>query len=281
MAEYTKKVNILYIVLVVALIVAAYFIGNLTAKVQYLQKGSAATPAAAGTTPPAAAAAAPTVTIAQIKDLFNKDIIKFGNANSKLLLVEVADPSCPYCHVATGKDPELVAAVPQFAQFKTVDQGGTYVPPVPEMKKLVDQGKAAFAYIYDPGHGNGEMGMRALYCAFEKGNFWEVSDLIMSEKGYEIQNGTDPAGQPSTGPVVKNDKTKSQDLANFLSSAIDPVFMKSCLDSGKYDTRLGTDTQLASALGVQGTPGFFVNATPFNGAYSFKDMQSAVDAALK
>jgi len=47
MAEQNKKANILQIILVVALIVAAYFIGNLTAKVQYLQKGAA--PAAAGT----------------------------------------------------------------------------------------------------------------------------------------------------------------------------------------------------------------------------------------
>lgn len=277
---FGKNKNILQTILVLAIIVAAYFIGNLTAKVQYLQKGSPAAPAAAGTTP-AAAAAAPTVTLAQIKDVFKKDIIKFGGPNSKLLLVEVADPSCPYCHVAAGQDPELVAAIPQFSQFKTADQGGTYIPPVPEFKKLVDQGKAAYAYIYSPGHGNGIMAMTALYCAFEKGKFWEASDLLMSEKGYEIQNGTDPAGAASTGPVVKNDKTKSGDLANFLSSAIDPAFMKSCLDSGKYDARIGTDTQLASSLGVQGTPGFFVNATNFAGAYSFKDMQSAVDAALK
>ena len=88
--------------------------------------------------------------------------------------------------------------------------------------------------------------MKALYCAFEKGKYWEVSDLVMSEKGYEIQNGTDPSGTASTDPVVKNDKTKSQDLANFLAPAIDPAFMKSCLDSGKYDARLASDTQLAS-----------------------------------
>jgi protein-disulfide isomerase len=271
-----KNKNILQIILVVALIAAAYFIGNLTAKVQYLSKGTP-TAATAGTTP-AAGAAAPTVTIAQIKDLFKKDIIKLGNANSKVLFVEVSDPSCPFCHMAAGKDPQLNNSSPQF---KMVADGGTYIPPVPEFKKLVDAGKAAFAYIYDPGHGNGEMGVRALYCGFEKGKFWEVHDLIMSEKGYEIQNGTDPAGQAATGPVVKNDKTKSQDMANFLAPAIDPAFMKSCLDSGKYDARLGTDTQLASSLGVQGTPGFFVNATNFAGAYSFKDMQSAVDAALK
>jgi protein-disulfide isomerase len=274
MAEQKKKVHVIVSILVIALIVAAYFIGNLTAKVQYLQKGA---PAAAGGTTPAVAGAT-SISLAQIKDIFKKDVIKFGNANSKLLLVEVSDPSCPYCHIAAGKDPELNS---QSAQFKMLADGGTYIPPVPEFKKLVDGGKAAFAYIYSPGHGNGEMAVKAMYCAFEKGKFWEVHDLLMSEKGYEIQNGTDPTGQASTGPVVKNDKTKSGDLATFLASAIDASFMKSCLDSGKYDARLGTNTQLASGLGVQGTPGFFVNEKNFAGAYSFKDMQSAVDAALK
>lgn len=264
-------------ILTVALIIAAYFIGNLTAKVQYLQSGQAGN--AAGTTGTTAQQpAAPAVTLPTIQGLFGKDLIKFGDPKSKVLLVEVADPSCPFCHIAGGDDPELNAT---SAQFKMISQGGTYVPPVPEFKKLVDAGKAAFVYIYDPGHGNGEMGMKALYCAYEKGKFWEAHALIMSEKGYEIQNGYDQNNSPVTGTIVKNDKTKSGDMANFLASAVDPAFMKSCLDSGKYDGRLGTDTQIASSLGVQGTPGFFVNTTAFPGAYSFADMKSAVDAAQK
>lgn len=259
-------------VLVAALVVAAYFIGNLTAKVQYLQKGAAA-PAATGKQP-----AAPSVTLDTIKGLFSKNLIKFGDAKKKLLLVEVADPSCPFCHIAAGKDPELNA---QTAQFKLVSQGGTYVAPVEEFKKLVDSGKASFVYIYDPGHGNGEMGMKALYCAFDKGKFWEAHDLLMSEKGYEIQNGYDATNTPTTGVVVKNDKTKSGDMANFLAPAVDPAFMKSCLDSGKYDSRLSAETSLAASLGVSGTPGFFINTTSFPGAFNYNDMKSAVDTAIK
>lgn len=278
MAFLKGKINnpaaVIQWILVAALIVAAYFIGNLTAKVQLLQKGTA-TP---GTTAQAGQQQ-PTVSLDAIKGLFSKDIIKFGDAKKKVLLVEVADPSCPFCHIAAGKDPEINAT---SAQFKLVSQGGTYVPPVEEFKKLVDSGKAAFAYIFDPGHGNGEMGMKALYCAFEKGKFWEAHDLIMSEKGYIIQNGYDATNTPvTTGAVVKNDKTKSADMANFLASVVDPAFMKSCLDSGKYESRLGTDTELAASLGVNGTPGFFVNATNFAGAYSYTDMKSVVDAALK
>jgi protein-disulfide isomerase len=138
------------------------------------------------------------------------------------------------------------------------------------MKKLVDAGQASFVYIYYPGHGNGEMGMKALYCANEKGKFWEAHNLIMSDAGYTLMNST-----------VKNDKTQSQTVANFLKSVVDASFMKSCLDSGKYDARLQSDLALATSLGIQGTPSFYVNATNFGGAYSYTDMKSAVDAALK
>ncbi len=211
--------------------------------------------------------AAPTVTIDQVKSAFSKSVIKFGDTNNKLIALEIADPSCPFCQVAAGKNGELNKQI--GARFTLVSDGGTYIAPVPEIRKLVSSGKASFAYIYTPGHGNGEMGTKALYCAFEKGKFWEVHDLIMTSAGYDLMNNT-----------VKNDKTKSQEIANFLKSAFDPSGMKACLDSGKYDGQLQTEVSLASGLGVNGTPGFFLNATPFAGAYSYTDMESVVKTAL-
>lgn len=251
----------------IVLVIMAFGLGVLYQKVQYLENP----PKTATTTDTTAQGAAqPTpapISLDQIKDLFSKDIIKFGDANKKLLVVAVEDPSCPYCHVASGKDPEINN---QFGpQFKLVKDGGTYQAPIEEIKKLVDSGQASLAYIYMPGHGNGEMGQKALYCAFEKGRFWQVHDLLYSNAGYNLQNTT-----------VLNDKTKSQVVADFLKSAINPSDMKSCLDSGKYDSRLTSDTQIAATLGVSGTPGFFVNSTRFPGAYSYVDMKSAVDTAL-
>jgi protein-disulfide isomerase len=208
-----------------------------------------------------------TVTLAQVKDSFNKAQIKFGDANKKLVVLEIADPSCPFCAIAAGKNPELNKQA--GSRFTLVSDGGTYQAPVPEFKKLIDSGSASFAYIYTPGHGNGEMGTKAMYCANERGKFWEAHDLIMSAKGYELLNNT-----------VKNDKAKSQDVATFLASAVDSAFIKSCLDSGKYDNRLKEDVALATSLGVSGTPGFFLNATPFAGAYNYTDMESAIKTGL-
>lgn len=213
-------------------------------------------------------AGATTVTKDTVKALFEDNTnLTFGNKDSKVLFVMFSDPSCPYCHIAAGLNPNLnTSAGPQFTM---VADGGTYVAPVEEMRKLVDAGQAGFAWLYTNGHGNGEMGTKAMYCADEQDKFWAVHDLLMSEEGYTIVN-----------DVVKNNKAKSQDMANFLSGVIDSNFMKSCLESGKYDSRISTDTQISSSFGVSGTPGFFVNETNYAGAYSYTDMAAAVEGAL-
>lgn len=252
-------------ILIVALIIAAFFLGSLINKVSTTEKNTS--PANQTATDQQAAAPqqpqAPTVTIDAIKALFTNKNIAIGNKNSKNLIVEISDPSCPYCGIASGQNPEIGKQA--GAQFTVVADGGTYVPPVPEIKKLVDSGQAGFVYLYFPGHGNGEMATKAFYCANEKGKFWEVHDKLMSNDGYNLINND-----------VKNDKAKSQQLADFLTDVFDPTTMKTCLDSGKYDTKLTEDVTLSKKLGANGTPGFFINTTPFTGAYSWKDMESAV-----
>lgn len=246
----------------VLLLIAFFAIGYLVARVQHLESAKTATT----TTTQPAAQAAPKISLDKVKEVFKNSKVKFGDTNKKLVVLEVADPSCPYCHVAGGKNPELNKQVGQ--QFVMTADGGTYVAPVPEIKKLVDDGKASFAYIYYPGHGNGEMGMKAMYCANEKGDFWAVSDLLMSAQGYTLLNDT-----------VKNDPAQSQTIVDFLSGATDATALKSCIDSGKYDEQLKKDTAVATEIGVQGTPGFYLNDTLFSGAYSFKDMEQAVKDA--
>ncbi len=258
--------------LVILLIIASFFVGMYFTKVTYLEKNlktdkTAVTPAV---TPSAAQQpAAPTIDINTIKNVFSdQNVIKFGNADSKLLLVEISDPSCPFCQIASGKNPELNKQ--SGVQFTLVADGGTYISPVQEMKKLVDAGKASFAYIYQNGHGNGEMAMKSFYCANEQGKFWQVHDKLMTSAGDELINN-----------VVKNDKTASGKLADFLAGAADKTKLKACLDSGKYDSALAADQKLATSLGVSGTPGFFLNTTNFAGAYSWTDMKAVADTALK
>ncbi len=250
--------------LVVLTVALAFVVGVLWQKVSSLEK----TGVTAGTQATGTTAKAVTVDIEAVKALWDKNVVKFGDKDKKVLFVEIADPSCPYCHVANGKNPELAAQI--GPQFKYASEGGEYLPPVTEMRKLVDAGKASYVFIYQNGHGNGEMGTKALYCAQDLGKYWEAHDLLYSNKGYELLNN-----------VVKNDKAKSGELADFLGGAVDSGKIKECLDSGKYDARLAEDQALAGGLAVSGTPGFFVNSSRFDGAYSYSDMKPTVDAALK
>ena len=245
-------------ILVLISVALAFLVGVLWQKVNTLEKGGTTT---VPTTNTGTAPVAPTVTLDQIKEVFSKNVIKIGDDSRKLLVVEIADPSCPWCHVAGGKDTEL---------YSQMGVDASYVAPVPELKKLVDEGKASYAYVYYPGHGNGEMGTKAMYCANEKGKFWEAHDLIMSNAGYNLLNNT-----------VKNDKAQSGKMADFLKGVTDSKAMKDCLDSGKYDSVLAENSKLGSELGVTGTPSFFLNATNFPGAVPFDQMKSAVDEALK
>lgn len=251
-------------IMYVLLLACSFLIGYLVARVQALEGNTAGVQ----TTQPTAQTdtnqpVVPQVSLDKVKEVFEKSQIKFGDSSSKLIAIEVADPSCPFCHAAAGKNPELSKQM--GPQFVLKSDGGNYIAPVEELKKLVDQNKASFAYIYYPGHGTGEMGTKAMYCANDQGKFWEVHDLLMTNDGYNLLNNT-----------VKNDKAKSQELADFLASAIDSAFLKNCLESGKYDARLQEDMALAQELGISGTPGFYLNDTNYAGAYNFTDMEKTV-----
>ena len=240
----------------------AFVVGMLWQKVSFLEGGGVAnTQQLAGDT----VQQVPTASLDQIKDLFNQDVIKFGSADSDIIFVEIADPSCPFCHIAGGKNPELNAEV--GPQYKLVTDGGTYTAPVVEMKRMLDSGEASFVWLYSNGHGNGELGTKAMYCADEVDRFWEAHDLLMTNAGYEILNN-----------VVLNDVTKSGQLAEFLAPAVDRSHIQECLESGRYDGRIADEQALSRSLGVTGTPGFFINDVNFAGAYSWEDMKPTVDA---
>lgn len=245
------------------LVLLSFISGTLFMKVNN-SKDKDTTPTPTNTTQQAQQPSQPQISIDTIKGLFNKNTVKFGNGDKKLLIVEVSDPSCPYCHVAGGANDEIGKQM--GAQFAS----GTYTAPVPEIKKLVDQGKADFIWLYTNGHGNGELATKSLYCAYDQGKFWQAHDLLMSAKGYTLINNE-----------VKNDTSKSQQMADFLASAVNKNELKKCLDSGKYNSRLAEDSALASSLGVNGTPGFYLNTTNFSGAYSWTDMKSVAETALK
>lgn len=242
--------------MVIMLILGAYALGVYKTKSEMLASGSANAVAQVGQqTPPAPQP----IDMDKVEALFaDKDNLVFGDRDAKIKFVEFSDTSCPFCHVAGGHNPTL--AVEMNPRFKPVSEGGTYVPPVLEIKKLVDSGKAAFLWLYTPGHGNGELGTLALYCANEQGKFWQAHDLLMNNEGYALVNNT-----------VQNDRTKAGQVATFLKSVVDEGKLKSCIESKKYEARVTGDPQIASSFGYGATPTFFINDKVVEGAASWSD----------
>lgn len=243
--------------MVLALVVGAYLLGVYKTKTEFLEKSPNTVAQVAGADAAAQPAAPKPLDIAKVNELFaDKTNLVLGNPDAKIKFVEFSDTSCPFCHVAAGRNPELSKQM--NPNFVAVEDGGTYVPPVLEIKKLIDQGKAALAWIYTPGHGNGEVGTLALYCANEQGKFWQAHDKLMSNEGYTLIN-----------DKVKNDRTKVADMADFLGASLDSKKLKSCLESKKYESRISGDPQIASSFGYGATPTFFINDKVVEGASSW------------
>lgn len=253
--------------LMLLVIVLAVFSTYLFLKIQGLEKNTASTGTNQQVQQQAQQPPQPVkVTMDQIKKLFTKGNITFGDSNRKVLFVEITDPSCPYCHIAAGKNPELSK---QAGNFTYVTDGGTYTPPVPEIRKLVDEGKASFVSLFGTGHGNGRLAAEAFYCAYDQGKFWEVHDLLMSNSGYQLLNNN-----------VQNTREKIPDLVNFVAAVVDTEALTSCLTSGKYTTKIADDEKIDQTLGFQGTPHFFVNTTAINGAQDWKSFQPIVQPLI-
>ena len=264
--QQNQQSPITFILLIVVVVLLGFTL-YLSSQISGLKKSIEAGAQAGGTQQQQQQPAAVKVSMNQIKKFFANGFIHFGDANKKVLIVEVNDPSCPYCHIAAGQDPELAA---QSGNFKYITDGGTYTPPVTEMRKLVESGQASYAMIYGTGHGNGKLASEALYCANEKGKFWEAHDKLMSNAGYTLLN-----------DQVQNDRSKSSQLVDFLSDVVDSNFLSGCLSSAKYEKSLSRDENLARQIGFQGTPHFVVNTTQFGGAQDFKKISPAIQAALK
>jgi protein-disulfide isomerase len=254
--------------MVILLLIGSFFIGRLTAQVEYLKSGgSVTTQVPAAIDPNTQQPVRPTISLDQVKAVFKEDVIKIGDPNkSKLTVLEISDPSCPFCHIASGTNPEINK---ENARFTLVSDGGTYVAPVAEIKKLVSAGKAAYAWIYTPGSGGGEVAAKAIYCAHEKGRFWQAHETVFTARGMEVIR------------EVGNDTSKADKMVDLLKGVVDAKFLQSCITSGKYDDVLTENAQIAASLGASATPSFFFNETFFEGADNYTNMESVVNEALK
>lgn len=165
-----------------------------------------------------------------------------GNANAQVTIVEYSDLECPFCKSFHATMKQVLA---------------TYGDKVRWVYKH---------FPLDERHPKADKEAEAAECAGELGGndaFWAYVDKV-----FEVtpsNNGLDLALLPALAQDLGLDKGK----------------FESCLSSGKYAELVEAQFQEGARLGVDGTPGSFVNGQPVRGAIPFEALKEIVDAQLE
>lgn len=131
------------------------------------------------------------------------------------------------------------------------------------LSRYVQTGKARIVYRDFPLmqiHAQAEKAAEAAACAFEQQKFWEFHDAIFENQA---------------ALSVANLKTWARRIG------LDGGAFDQCLDSGKKRDEVLKDYQDGLALGITGTPSFFVNGELVVGAVSAEEMASVIEQALR
>lgn len=235
------KINVAYI-LFFLLIIAAFLIGVLFTKVQYLEKGSTTiggNAVGSGTGSDQAAVQAGPV------DVDNGHLPILGNKNAKVTLVEFSDFQCPYCEQL------FTESLPQIK------------------KEYIDTGKVKLAYRQYPLtqiHPNAQKAAEASECANDQGKFWEFHDTLFT-------NQAEWEALDSAGALAK-----FVEYANNIG--IDGNKLGECVSSGKMAGNVKKDLDAGTKVGVSGTPATFVNGILVEGAVPYAEFKTQIDQAL-
>ena len=128
------------------------------------------------------------------------------------------------------------------------------------LKEYPEKVKLVFKNLPLPFHPNAKPAAKAALAAGEQGKFWEMHDKL-----FENQRSL-------------NAETFNQ-VAKDLGLDVDKF--KKDFEKEEFDKMIEEDMALASKLGIQGTPGFFVNGVQVRGARPLPYFKDLVERWLK
>ncbi len=134
-------------------------------------------------------------------------------------------------------------------------------PAIDRVKKAYgDKVSVAFRHFPLPMHAEAGKGSEASQCAGQQDKFWEYHDLLFANQR----------------------AMKDEDLKGYAAElGLDAAAFSSCLDSSKFAKAVEEDKKAGAAVGVAGTPAFFINGQFLNGARPFEDFKGIIDGELK
>jgi len=175
-------------------------------------------------------------------DVANGHLPVIGNKDAKVTIVEFSDFECPFC-------------------------GKFYTDTLPQLKKdYIDTGKVKLYYRHFPLtalHPNAVPFALASECANDQGKFWEMHDIIF--------NNSATVSTATTDTIKQWASQIGLNISTF----------NSCFDSKKHQDLVDKDTQDGQAVGVSGTPTFYINGQQLVGAQPIENFKAIIDQELK
>jgi len=252
--EKKTKINTTNI-MVGVLVAAAFLIGSLYTKVQYLEKnGGSSAKTATQTAPLAATPQAPLPESNNpVKVSVDDDPVQ-GDKKAKITMIDFTDYECPFCKRYFDDT---------FSQIK---------------KEYIDTGKIKYVVRDLPlsFHANAHKEAQAAECTREQGG-----DKVYFKYHDEIFKRTTSNG---TGLALDQLSVIANDLG------LNGTALQTCLDSDKYKEEVDKDLADAATVGANGTPTFFIGKSTGNsviegikivGAQPFSAFQAEIDKQLK
>ncbi len=161
-----------------------------------------------------------------------------GDVDAPVVLVEFGDYQCTFC-----------------AKF-FFDTKPTLI------EKYVDTGVLRYVFRDFPVNGReSQNAAEASECANEQGKFWEYHDKLYVERtGY------------NTGAF------KKKNLITYAGEiGLDVAKFEECYEDGRYKDEVAKDMREGRALGVSGTPNFFINGQRIAGALPTESFVQAIE----
>jgi len=232
-------------ILVALLVIAAFLIGVLFTKVQYLEKNQTAggtQQAAAGNNQQPAAVPAGTKVNVSVGHFPVK-----GNASAKVTIIEFADFRCPFCEqFFTSTESQLISDYVNTGKAKFAFRDFAFLP------GTTADGQQASVVAAD-----------AAECANDQGKFWDFHDYL-----YKNQPSESDTSMYTTDTLTQA----------AISLGMDGNTFRSCLNNKTDETKVNADLADGQKAGVNGTPSFFINGNPVVGACPLATLEGAVDA---
>lgn len=161
---------------------------------------------------------------------------------------------------ARGGPPDAPVTIVEFADFQC-PYCARILPSIRQVLAMYGD-KVRFVYRHFPlsFHNDAQRAAEASMCAQDKGKFWEMHDAMFANT-----SALDADGLKATAAKI----------------GLDPEAFAECLESGRYADEVAADMAAGTAVGVTGTPAFFVNGRLIAGAVPLEQITEIIDDELR